>query len=94
MRWLTGKKAFTGKSQASLISAILKDEPAPISQVQPLAPPGLDRVVKTCLAKDPDDRWQSAHDVATELNVECANRLHKVVRAGSSKVVPIDGHGP
>jgi len=63
----TGKKAFEGSSQASLISAILRDEPRPISQVQPMTPPALDRVVKTCLAKDPDDRWQSAHDVATEL---------------------------
>jgi eukaryotic-like serine/threonine-protein kinase len=63
----TGRKAFTGKSQASLISSILKDEPAPISTIQPLAPPALDRVVKTCLAKDPDDRWQTAHDVMLEL---------------------------
>ncbi len=63
----TGKKAFEGPSQASLISAILRDEPRPISQVQPMMPPGLDRVVKTCLAKDPEDRWQSARDVATEL---------------------------
>jgi eukaryotic-like serine/threonine-protein kinase len=63
----TGKKAFEGASQASLISAIFRDEPRPISQVQPMTPPELDRVVKTCLAKDPDDRWQSAHDVATEL---------------------------
>jgi hypothetical protein len=63
----TGKKAFEGSSQASLISAILRDEPRPISQVQPMTPAELDRVVKTCLAKDPDDRWQSAHDVATEL---------------------------
>ncbi len=63
----TGKKAFDGSSQASLISAILRDEPRPIWQVQPMTPPALNRVVKTCLAKDPDDRWQSAHDVATEL---------------------------
>ena len=49
------------------MSAILKDEPQPILQVQPLAPPALDRVVKTCLAKDPDERWQSMHDIATEL---------------------------
>jgi serine/threonine protein kinase/roadblock/LC7 domain-containing protein len=63
----TGKKAFTGKSQASLISAIMKDEPAPISQIQPMTPPAVDHVVKKCLSKDPDDRWQSAHDVASEL---------------------------
>jgi serine/threonine protein kinase len=64
---VTGKKAFTGSSQASLISAILKDEPAPISQIQPMSPRELDRVVKTCLAKDPEDRWQSARDLAREL---------------------------
>jgi Tol biopolymer transport system component/predicted Ser/Thr protein kinase len=64
---VTGKKAFEGKSHASLISAILKDEPPPISQVQPLAPPVLDRVVKKCLAKDPEARWHSAHDLHDEL---------------------------
>jgi eukaryotic-like serine/threonine-protein kinase len=63
----TGKKAFTGNSHASLMSAILRDEPTPISQVQPLAPPALDRVVKTCLAKDPEERWQNAHDLMKEL---------------------------
>ena len=63
----TGKKAFSGTSQASLIGAILRDEPQAISQVQPMAPPALDRVVKACLAKDPDDRWQTAHDVKLQL---------------------------
>jgi Tol biopolymer transport system component len=63
----TGQRAFKGKSQASLIAAILASEPAPISSVQPLTPPALDRVVAVCLAKDPDERWQSAHDLLTEL---------------------------
>ena len=63
----TGRKAFAGKSHASLISAIMTAEPAPISVVQPLAPPALDHVVRTCLAKDPDARWQTAHDVLVEL---------------------------
>src|SRR5215471_2511442 len=63
----TGKKAFSGKSQASLIGAILHGEPPPISTLQPMTPPALDRVVKRCLAKDPDDRWQSAGDLASEL---------------------------
>ena len=63
----TGQKAFSGKSQASLIAAILEREPPPISSIEPMTPPALDRVVKTCLAKDPEDRWQSAHDVASEL---------------------------
>ena len=64
---LTGKKAFEGTSQASLISAIMSSDPPPISVLQPLSPPALDRVVKKCLAKDPDERWQSAHDLTSEL---------------------------
>src|SRR6266542_1384827 len=63
----TGQKAFSGRSRASLIGAILKDEPPLISTVQPMTPPALDRVVRTCLAKDPDDRWQSANDLKREL---------------------------
>ena len=63
----TGKKAFEGKSQASLIAAILKEEPQPVSHLQPLTPLLLDRLISTCLAKDPDDRWQSAHDISNQL---------------------------
>jgi len=63
----TGRPAFSGSSQASLISAIMKEEPQPISSVEPMTPPALDRIVKTCLAKDPEDRWQSAGDVGKEL---------------------------
>ncbi len=64
----TAKAAFAGKSRASLIAAILTTEPPPITQVQPLTPPALERVVRKCLAKDPDDRWQSASDLTSELN--------------------------
>ena len=63
----TGRKAFSGASQASLISAIMKEEPAPIAALQPMTPPALDRVVKTCLAKDPEDRFQTAHDARLQL---------------------------
>jgi serine/threonine protein kinase/Tol biopolymer transport system component len=63
----TGQKAFSGTSQASLISSIMKEDPAPISAVQPMTPPALDRVVRTCLAKDPDERWQNAGDLKNEL---------------------------
>src|SRR6266540_569647 len=63
----TGRKAFSGGSQASLIAAILEREPASVSVVQPMAPPALDRVVNTCLAKDPEDRLQTAHDVKLQL---------------------------
>jgi serine/threonine protein kinase len=64
---VTGRKAFQGQSQASLISAIMKDDPAPISSLVPLSPPALDRVVRQCLAKDPEDRWQTARDLVREL---------------------------
>jgi serine/threonine protein kinase/Tol biopolymer transport system component len=63
----TGRKAFEARSQASLIAAILEKDPPPVSQVQPVAPPALDRLILTCLAKDPDQRWQTARDVAREL---------------------------
>jgi predicted transcriptional regulator YheO/tRNA A-37 threonylcarbamoyl transferase component Bud32 len=64
---VVGRRAFEGKSQASLIGAIMTAEPSPMPAVQPLAPAVLDRVVRTCLAKDPDERWQSAADVKREL---------------------------
>ncbi|HEY7574647.1 MAG TPA: hypothetical protein VIB08_05750, partial [Thermoanaerobaculia bacterium] len=63
----TGRKAFAGQSQASLISSILRDEPQPVSQLLPTSPPAFDRVVRTCLAKDPEERWQSAGDLKREL---------------------------
>jgi serine/threonine protein kinase/Tol biopolymer transport system component len=63
----TGKKAFEGKSQASLIAAILEREPAPLLGLAPLLPPGLDRLVRACLAKDPDQRLQTAHDAKLQL---------------------------
>src|SRR3989475_9722760 len=64
---LTGQRAFPGKSQLSVASAILEKEPAPISTVKPMTPPTLDHAVKKCLAKIPDERWQSASDLASEL---------------------------
>jgi Tol biopolymer transport system component len=64
---LTGRRAFDGRSQASLIGAILKDDPPPVSQVQPLVSPLLEHVVQTCLSKDPDDRFQTAHDLLLQL---------------------------
>jgi WD40 repeat protein len=63
----TGKRAFDGTSQASLITAIMGSEPPPISQLSPLAPPALDRLVDGCLAKDAAERIQSAHDVKLQL---------------------------
>src|SRR5688572_4223142 len=63
----TGKRAFEGKSQASLISAIMSSQPAPLSTVTPMSPPALERLVKACLAKDPNERIQTAHDVKLQL---------------------------
>jgi Tol biopolymer transport system component len=76
----TGRKAFAGKSQASLISAIMTAEPPPISTLQTMAPPLLDHVVRTCLAKERDARWQTAHDVLLELKW--------IAEAGSQAGVP------
>ena len=64
----TGSKAFAGTSQASLIGAILHTDPPPISRAQPMSPPALDHIVKKCLAKDPEERWQNAADLGSELN--------------------------
>src|SRR4029077_11044809 len=63
----TGKPAFGGKTRASLIAAILTSEPEALAALQPMMPPALERVIKKCLAKDPDERWQSASDLAAEL---------------------------
>jgi len=76
----TGRKAFSGASQASLISAIMTAEPAPVSSAAPTTPPALDRVVRTCLAKDPEDRWQSAHDIGSE--------LRWIAQGGSAASIP------
>jgi Tol biopolymer transport system component len=65
---LTGTRAFQGDSRASLIASILKEEPAPVSTLTRAAiHPALDAVVRTCLSKDPDDRWQTARDLKREL---------------------------
>ena len=64
---VTGRRAFDGKSQLSVASAILEKEAAPISTIKPMTPPALDHAVKKCLAKTPDERWQSASDLASEL---------------------------
>lgn len=64
---LTGRRAFEGKSRASLIAAIIGSDIKPISEVRPMVPPALDRVVRVCLAKDPEERWQTAHDVMLQL---------------------------
>jgi serine/threonine protein kinase len=64
---LTGRRAFEGSSQASVIAAILEREPRPIRELQPLVPPALDGLVRACLVKDPDERIQTAHDIRLQL---------------------------
>ena len=76
----TGRKAFSGTSQASLISSIMTADPPPISTMQPMTPPGFDRIVRKCLAKDPEDRWQSAADLGSEL---------KWISEGSQAAAPL-----
>jgi len=77
----TGQHAFQGKTKTSLIAAIVKENPRPIAELQPLTPPAFEHVVDKCLAKDPDDRWQSAHDIASE--------LRWISSAGSQAGVPV-----
>jgi len=64
---VTGKRAFAGKSQISVMSAILEKEPEAVSSAQPLASPALNHVIQRALAKDPNDRWQTARDLIQEL---------------------------
>ena len=60
---ITGKRPFSGKTQASLIASILREKPQRLDELQPLTPTGIDGVVQTCLEKDPERRWQSAREV-------------------------------
>jgi len=77
---VTARHAFDGKSQASLIASILERQPPPMAELQPMTPPALGRVVRTCLAKSPDDRFQTAHDLALQLKW--------IEEAGSAAGVP------
>ena len=77
---VTGGRPFDGKSQISVASAILEKDPEPISTVQPLTPPAFEYLVNTCLAKNPDDRYQTAHDVKLQLKWIAANGAQAAVR--------------
>ena len=77
---ITGLRPFSGKSQFTLIGAILEKEPEPITNVQPSTPPAVEHIVLRCLAKDPNDRWQTFRDLANELKwVAGASTVTKVV---------------
>ncbi len=80
---LTGQKAFEGKTHASLIAAILEREPPAVTTLQPLAPALVDAIVRKCLAKKADDRWQNAADLASALRwaVDAPSRVAPVTNA-------------
>ena len=80
---VTGGRAFQGQSEFSVASAILHKEPAPISTLQPLTPPALERTIRVCLAKDPDERWQSASDLWNELRWIAEGGSQSGVRSGA-----------
>jgi serine/threonine protein kinase len=77
---ITGRQAFQASSHASLIASIMSADPPPVSTIQPMASPALDRIVRRCLAKSPDDRWQSAGDLQ--------NDLEWITETGSKAGVP------
>ncbi len=79
---LVGRKAFDGGSTAAVMAAVLNTEPPVLETAQPLAPRSLDRVVRKCLAKDPDDRWQSARDLADELRWIAAEMTRPTAPSG------------
>jgi len=74
---LSGRKPFEGKTSASVMAKILESEPPAVSSYRPMTPLELERIVKTCLAKDPDERWQSAGDLKRELKWIEANGSHR-----------------
>jgi serine/threonine protein kinase/Tol biopolymer transport system component len=83
---IAGKRAFEGKSQISVASAILEKDPAPLTQILPMTPPALDNLVQGCLAKEPAARWQSAADIARQLRWISAG-------GSSSSVAPVTRRG-
>ena len=83
---LTGTRAFPGESQLAVANAILEKEAAPLKDLQPLTPPALDRVVRRCLVKDPENRWQNSSDLASELRWIAEAGGTAVTAAGSEAV--------
>jgi eukaryotic-like serine/threonine-protein kinase len=81
----TGRKAFEGKTSASVMAKIMEAEPPSMASLTPMTPPALDRVVKRCLAKDPDRRWQTASDLCEELKWIAEGGS----QAGAAAVAPV-----
>ena len=86
---VTGGRAFQGKSEFSVASAILQKEPESITRLQPLTPPALERTIRVCLAKDPDERWQSAGDLWKELRwiAEGGSQIREPIAAAVRRAV-------
>src|SRR5262245_56303176 len=76
----TARRAFEGKTRASVIASVLKETPRSLGEIAPMIPPALERLVRICMAKDPADRWQTIHDVALQLRF--------IAEAGSQAGVP------
>ena len=85
----TGKRAFDGKTTASVVAAILASEPKPITQLQLTSPPALARLVQRCLAKDPDERWQSALGLRSELEWISQASTEIAPRSGTAAMKPV-----
>ena len=85
---VTGRKAFTGEIPASRTAAILEQDPPALMTLAPLAPPALARVIGTCLAKDPDERWRSAHDLKVALQWIAENSHADGVATAASRFRP------
>ena len=80
---ITGRRAFDGKSQLSVLAAILDKEPESLTALAPSSPPALDYIVKSCLQKNPDDRFQTAHDIKLQL------KWIAEAKPGSSTAIPV-----
>ena len=78
----------TGKTASTVMAAVLATTPQPIEELVPLTPPALERIVARCLAKDPDDRWQTARDVAAELQWVVAGRIESRPAGGRHRPAP------
>ena len=85
---ITGRRAFTGDTQAAILAAILKDQPAPMHERQPQVPRSLERVVRKCMEKKPDDRWQSARDLKPTLELIDLDAPTSASISSSQPIVP------
>jgi Tol biopolymer transport system component len=85
---VTGKRPFSGKSQISLASSILESDPQPVSALKPSTPPAFEHVVTTCLQKNPEERFQTAHDVKLELQWIAADKIAADKSAPAAAAAP------